>query len=62
MVDVTSCSVTIHFNDGITRKIVNSHLECLLPALTALYSPAPDVVIHKVVAKPSRKAPKKVKP
>ncbi|GFO60506.1 hypothetical protein GMST_28310 [Geomonas silvestris] len=39
VVEVTPLKATVHFNDGMIRKIVNSHWECLLPALSSLYLP-----------------------
>lgn len=62
VVEVTPSNVSVHFNDGITRKIVSSHFDCLLPARPALYLPVPEVVVQKVVTKTSPRTQKKVKP
>lgn len=42
VVEVAPLKVTVHFSDGMTRKIANSHWECLLPALSSLYHPDSD--------------------
>lgn len=58
VVEVTPYSVSVHFNDGITRKIVSSHFGCLLPAQPALFLPSPEAVVVTTKASPkgSRKA------
>lgn len=44
VVEVSDCRVSIHFNDGTTRKIASSHFASLLPAEPGSYLPANPVV------------------
>lgn len=60
VVEVTPDKVAVHFNDGITRKILNSHVDCLLPASPSLYLPVPDIV-QKVETKRAPRPKNKVK-
>ncbi|GFO69501.1 hypothetical protein GMLC_30800 [Geomonas limicola] len=57
VVELTSLRATVHFNDGTTRKIANSHWGCLVPVLSTLYLSGSDAGLA-VVAKTSSK-PKK---
>lgn len=61
VVEINPIRVTVHFNDGITRKIANSHWSYLLPALPTLYLPV-SIAGQEVPAKRSRAKKVKVKP
>lgn len=39
VIEVSAYRVSIHFNDGITRKIASSHFMSLLPAEPASFKP-----------------------
>lgn len=56
VVEVSDYRVSIHFNDGTTRKIASSHFASLVPAAPGSYIPT-DPVVEKAATK--AKAPRK---
>ena len=62
IIELSPDRVTIHFNDGITRKIISSHFGSLLPAEPTLFKPVVSNVVLKVATKASPKGQKKGKP
>ncbi|TGU71569.1 DUF3553 domain-containing protein [Geomonas terrae] len=62
VVEVTAKWVSIHFNDGVVRKIACSHFEKLTPAESSSFKPVPSVapkVAVEAVGKVKKRAGRK---
>lgn len=59
VLEVTRSMATIHFSDGINRKIAASHFSSLQPAAVASYLPPTEAVKVAKVPRPPRVAKKK---
>jgi transcription elongation factor GreA-like protein len=54
VLEVNAAMATIHFSDGVSRKIASSHFTTLKPASVASYLPPPEKVQAKTIRAPRK--------